>query len=112
MGIPQILWERSTQCLRAKALTLWSPSACDVAAHHHRERGLRIAHDHKLRIVGIGELLRGFDALPLEQRRRDALGDDALEVGDARGLDLLPVRLLLLLLQDELHSTPDAANFS
>src|SRR5262245_3730236 len=74
-----------------------------LVPQNNRQTGLRAPdHDH-FRIRAVGQLLGGFDAFPLEQLGADALRHDPLEIGDALRLDALALRLLLLLLQHELH---------
>ena len=54
-------------------------------------------------LATLGQVLRGLDALPFQQRRRDALGHDLLEVAHAGGFDALALRLLRFFLQAEAH---------
>src|SRR6266404_1420285 len=70
---------------------------------YQRKSVLGIPDDDNLGIRARCQFLRGFDALPFEQLRADACGDDLLEVRNALRLDALAFRFLLFLLQDEAH---------
>src|SRR3954468_14078403 len=67
------------------------------------EAVLVVADHNHFGIRTLGEIFRGFDSLPFQERWSDALGDDLLKVADAGGLDALTLRFLCFFLQAEVH---------
>src|SRR5579863_8896301 len=68
-----------------------------------RQPVLAVADNDDLSVGALGQGFGGLDPLPFEQRRRDTLRHNLLEVADARGLDALALSFLRLFLQSEVH---------
>src|SRR5690242_9083505 len=57
----------------------------ELLPQNQRQAILRISYHHYFRVRTLRQGLSGLDALPFEQRGRNALGDDLLEVTNAGG---------------------------
>src|SRR6266853_5826215 len=81
-----------------------APKTTPLLPQNQRQPVLPAANHHHLGIRTLGQEFRSLNAFPFQQRWRDALGHNLLEVAHARGFDPFALGLLLFFLQAETHS--------
>src|SRR5215472_8574228 len=89
-------WTAASTALRAGegGCPTESPTAAPLLSQNQRQSILVVPdHDH-LGVRAPCQILRRLDSLPFEQRRRNPLGHDLLEIPHARSLDPLALRFL------------------
>src|ERR1035437_4074290 len=76
-----------------------------LLSEDQRQAVLAAADHHNFGIRTLSQIFRGFNAFPFQQLRADALGDNLLEIADARSFDPLTLGFLLFFLQAKLMAS-------